>query len=228
MLSNLKYSLNQGLHALKINKYAKKKSNFMSNNRHARLIQRRTVCIVIFSVFLINSIFFEGMLNGIFVYGLKEIPHPKLKMPLDVEIPKSDNSSISQSPFLKLHMGALGHKDLFIRGKPAILITLVGNGTVQNVDFKLSRSIILSVPKSNHFAEVEGRGKMVAAGQTGYSEMTTRERIYNSTVTNQSSGGIMFFTNSNGSLTFLDNSMAVFKQTEYGDNTTLISAWRWS
>ena len=82
--------------------------------------------------------------------------------------------------------------------------------------------------KPNQLADVNGRGKMIADGQKGYSDVTFRERVYNNTVTNQSSGGIMFFTKSNGSLAFLDNSMAVFKQTDTNNHTSLVSAWRWS
>jgi hypothetical protein len=214
--------------SLKINKYAKKKSNSMLNTTCPPLDKTSKSIIVIFSFFLIISIFFEGSLNGILVDAVKEVPNPKSKMLPDVQVHNSQNATNLGSPFMKLYLKSLKHKDVLTGGMRSTLISVAGNGTADNVDFKLNRSLLLAVPMSNHFADVEGRGRMIVDGQKGYSYLTFRERIYNNTVTNQSSSGVMFFTNSNGSLTFLDNSVAIFRQTNYINGMSLITAWRWN
>ena len=199
----------------------------MSKINQSGTIKPKKLIIVVLSVSFLISIFFEGSINGIFVDGIKENTAAKSKN-VYAEIVKSDTSVKLGSPFITLYLKVLEHKIVLIKGVRAVLISIAGNGTANDVEFKLNRSILLSVAKPNQLADVNGRGKMIADGQKGYSDVTFRERVYNNTVTNQSSGGIMFFTKSNGSLAFLDNSMAVFKQTDTNNHTSLVSAWRWS
>ena len=211
----------------KINIYDKKFLKLVSKINQSGTIKPKKLIIVVLSVSFLISIFFEGSTNGIFVDGIKENTVAKSKN-VYAEIVKSDTSKKLGSPFITLYLKVLEHKIVLIKGVRAVLISIAGNGTANDVEFKLNRSILLSVAKPNQLADINGRGKMVADGQKGYSDVTFRERVYNNTVTNQSSGGIMFFTKSNGSLAFLDNSMAVFKQTETNNHTSLVSAWRWS
>jgi hypothetical protein len=214
--------------SLKINKYDKKKSNSMLNTDCPPLDKTSKSIIVIFSVFLIISIFFEGSLNGILVDAVKEVPNPKSKIPSDMGISVNGNDTKLEDPFIKLSLKAIKYKNGLINGLRATLISIAGNGTADNVDFKLNRSVIISVPQPNQFSDVEGHGKMIAGAKRGFSDLTFRERIYNRTAINQTSGGVMFFTNSSGSLAFLDNSVAVFKQTDTTNNASLLSAWKWS
>jgi hypothetical protein len=211
----------------KINIYDKKFLKLVSKINQSGTIKPKKLIIVVLSVSFLISIFFEGSINGIFVDGIKENTAAKSKN-VYAEIVKSDTSVKLGSPFITLYLKVLEHKIVLIKGVRAVLISIAGNGTANDVEFKLNRSILLSVAKPNQLADVNGRGKMIADGQKGYSDVTFRERVYNNTVTNQSSGGIMFFTKSNGSLAFLDNSMAVFKQTDTNNHTSLVSAWRWS
>ena len=211
----------------KINIYDKKFLKLVSKINQSGTIKPKKLIIVVLSVSFLISIFFEGSINGIFVDGIKENTAAKSKN-VYAEIVKSDTSVKLGSPFITLYLKVLEHKIVLIKGVRAVLISIAGNGTANDVEFKLNRSILLSVAKPNQLADINGRGKMIADGQKGYSDVTFRERVYNNTVTNQSSGGIMFFTKSNGSLAFLDNSMAVFKQTETNNHTSLVSAWRWS
>ena len=199
----------------------------MSKINQSGSIKPKKLIIVVLSVSFLISIFFEGSINGIFVGGIKENTAAKSKN-VYAEIVKSDTSVKLGSSFITLYLKVLEHKIVLIKGVRAVLISIAGNGTANDVEFKLNRSILLSVAKPNQLADVNGRGKMIADGQKGFSDVTFRERVYNNTVTNQSSGGIMFFTKSNGSLAFLDNSMAVFKQTDTNNRTSLVSAWRWS
>ena len=199
----------------------------MSKINQSGTIKPKKLITVVLSVSFLISIFFEGSINGIFVDGIKDNTAAKSKN-VYAEIVKSDTSVKLGSPFITLYLKVLEHKIVLIKGVRAVLISIAGNGTANDVEFKLNRSILLSVAKPNQLADVNGRGKMIADGQKGYSDVTFRERVYNNTVTNQSSGGIMFFTKSNGSLAFLDNSMAVFKQTDTNNHTSLVSAWRWS
>ena len=145
------------------------------------------------------------------------------------EIVKSDTSVKLGSPFITLYLKVLEHKIVLIKGVRAVLISIAGNGTANDVEFKLNRSILLSVAKPNQLADVNGRGKMIADGQKGYSDVTFRERVYNNTVTNQKLGWYnVFHKVKRKHLAFLDNSMAVFKQTDTNNHTSLVSAWRWS
>jgi hypothetical protein len=182
----------------------------------------------IFSIFLIILIFFESSLNGILVDAVREVPDPKLKIPSDKGISVNSNDTKLQDPFMKLSLKAIKYKNGLINGVRATLISVDGNGTADNVDFKLNRSVIISVPQLDQFSDVEGHGKMIAGAKKGFSDLTFRARIYNRTTFNQTSGGVMFFTNSSGSLAFLDTSVAIFKQTDTANNSSLLSAWKWS
>jgi hypothetical protein len=184
--------------------------------------------IAIFSIFLIILIFFESSLNGILVDTVRAVPDPKLKIPSDKGVSINSNDTKLQDPFMKLSLKAIKYKNGLINGVRATLISVDGNGTADNVDFKLNRSVIISVPQLDQFSDVEGHGKMIAGAKKGFSDLIFRARIYNRTAFNQTSGGVMFFTNSSGSLAFLDTSVAIFKQTDTANNSSLLSAWKWS
>ena len=199
----------------------------MSNTTPIANIPVEKSIIALLSLFLLISIFFEGSINGTLVDRISDITLTKSKLAY-AATDKSDISTKLGSPFMTLYLKPLEYKVVITKGVRTVLVSIAGNGTADQVDFKLNRSVIVSVPTGNHFADANGRGKMVADGQEGYSDFTFRARIYNNTTTNQSSAGMLFFRNSNGSLAFLDNSVAVFKQTDYNNRTGLISAWRWN
>jgi len=179
-------------------------------------------------ILFVCSVFFITLINLTFVDAIKGNPNGKSKLLSNVEFAKSNTSKELGSPFMILYLKLMKHKVESIEGVPTVLLSIAGNGTADHVDYILNRTIFLSVPKGGQYADINGYGKMIANGDKGSSDFKLRERIYNDTISNESSVGAIFFTNSKGTLQFLGNSSAVFQVIDYKNDTTVLKAWKWS
>lgn len=145
----------------------------------------------------------------------------------------SDNDTIKlDKPFIIENVKPSG-REVIINGGQALMVTFIGNGTINGMNFTQPKGQALITPISNEILRAQGQGVIITnEGAEGKSSGAASFKFNeidhaNPDGSTNGSGAVFFDSNATGTLKSVDNSVGVFKDMENKDGTSLIKVWNW-
>jgi hypothetical protein len=121
-------------------------------------------------------------------------------------------------PLYSEHYKLTSHKDVVINGTKVTEATFSGNGTTNGIHIT-SNGHGLIFPRSGGVAYIKGKDDFVTAPPSGKATYTF-QAIGNY-------GIALFNANATGSLSFLSNTVAVYKVDKNTNGTNTFTMWKW-
>lgn len=106
-----------------------------------------------------------------------------------------------------------------VNGIPTFMITFSANGTVKGIEFTINNGTGFGVPLSTNTLKFNGHGTMTSIENKGKSDFAFQEISKMDKEGNGKGVGPMLFESSTGNLSFLNDTVGMFKETEFKNGT---------
>jgi len=145
----------------------------------------------------------------------------------DNEITTTSNTVTVGNPFFIVHPKEFGQKNITVNGIPYFNFSFSGNGTVKGIGFIVSNGTGFGSQLSTNILKLNGHGTIISSENKGKSELAFQEISKTDMKGNGKGTGPILFQNSTGNLSFLNDKVAMFKETELKNGTDIVNAWEW-
>lgn len=156
----------------------------------------------------------------------------------DIQTTTTKNTIALENPFYIEYIKAIRQQPLLYRGLHAIGVIFIGKGTVNGTTFIQPVGQAIIIPLSKGIADIGGGGLIKANnGKVGNATFSFREigRYNPSTQPSQvagnqsmqGTGAAIFNANATGNLSFLSNTVVMFKAEGNPSGGSIIKGWEW-